>query len=61
MRGVTVCSASCKHLRAFRYGFDGSRVLYPWNGKDKAAGCALRPETTIQMRGCPVCWMAEEE
>lgn len=56
MCGVKVCTAECEHLRSFRLGFDGTKILAPYNGKDRLAICARRPELVMSMRGCPVCW-----
>lgn len=50
-----LCSAQCRHLRSFRYGFDNSKILAPYNGKDHLAGCVLQPERTIHLRAVPVC------
>lgn len=58
---MVVCSADCEHLRSFRDGFDGKRLLAPYNGRDREAVCALRPGRVIFLGGCPVCWRAEED
>jgi hypothetical protein len=60
MRGLS-CSAQCEHLRSFREGFDGRRMLAPYNGSDRLAVCALEPEKKLYMRSQPSCWRAEEE
>jgi len=49
------CTAKCRHLRSFRYGFDNSKIIVAYNGKDHLAGCALRPDITIHLRAMPVC------
>lgn len=49
------CTASCKHLRSFRYGFDSTRIEAAYNGRDQHAGCAITPGSTINMRGLPAC------
>ncbi len=56
-----ICDGTCEHVRSFRYGWDGSKILAPYNGRDKVAGCELRPELTLHMRACPVCWKHREE
>jgi hypothetical protein len=49
------CDATCQHLRGIAYGFDGSRLLTRYNGKDKFGTCAKLPHITIYMRSLPVC------
>lgn len=56
-----LCTAKCRHLRSFRYGFDNSRILAPYNGKDKIAGCALRPAITIHLHSVPTCAVGQGE
>lgn len=55
-----MCSEKCEHLRSFRYGFGGERILAPYDKRDKLAGCALKPEITLHMRSYPVCWRDED-
>jgi hypothetical protein len=61
MSRVKRCVADCEHLRSFRVGFDGKKLLAPYNGKDRLASCALMPELMMNMRGCPVCWREEAD
>ncbi|WP_429885354.1 hypothetical protein [Geoalkalibacter halelectricus] len=50
-----LCTASCRHLRGIKYGFDGSTILTPYNGKDRLAVCAQMPGRVIHMRSLPAC------
>ncbi len=50
-----LCRKDCEHLRSFRKGFNGVRVMAPYNGTDAKAVCALRPEKVLSMRGYPEC------
>lgn len=55
MKGL--CHDKCEYLRSFRYGFDGvTKVLAPYDKRDKMATCLLKPDVVLPMRACPVCW-----
>ncbi len=56
----TFCTASCRHLRSRYYGFDGSVILAAYNGKDRLATCAMRPNITIHTRSLPTCFVEKE-
>jgi len=51
------CTSQCQHLRSFRYGFDGSRLIAAYNGRDRLAGCAKLPSITIHLAAKPRCAM----
>lgn len=53
---MSKCTIGCEYLRSFRYGFDGSVVVAPYDKRDKLATCALKPNLVLQVRGCPTCW-----
>lgn len=60
MSGET-CDKRCEHLCSFKEGFDGRRMLAPYNGIDRLAVCALVPEKTLHVRSEPACVRGEEE
>jgi hypothetical protein len=51
------CKTTCEHLRSFRYGFDGAtKILAPFDKRERMATCALKTDVVLHMRACPVCW-----
>lgn len=51
-----VCKEACEHLRSFRFGFDGEKIVFAYNPKEKLATCALKTDETMRMRAYPLCW-----
>ena len=56
----TGCTEACEHLRSFRFGFGGEKLLGPFNIRDRVATCALQPEITLHMMAYPRCWRGGE-
>ncbi len=50
-----MCTPTCPHLRSFRYGFDGVRIVAPYHRDDALATCAQNTELTIHLRSLPSC------
>lgn len=56
-----VCFEKCEHLRSFRPGFDGKKMIIPYDHRERLATCALNPEVEMQMRRYPLCWRESEK
>jgi hypothetical protein len=57
---MKMCTAACPHIRGLAYGFDGSSIVTPYNGKDRLAVCAHLPRTVIYMRSLPACHFGKD-
>jgi len=54
---VKKCEETCAYLRSFRYGFDGvSKLLAPFDRREKLATCVLKTNLVLHMRAHPMCW-----